>query len=126
MAERLEPASQAPFQPFLSWYGGIMSFILGTTSDFDYNADFRIVILAGFQTWKWDSMTDHCAMSSWAVMATFLLIVGGLSLRMGTSPFSRYNVPIITKTDGKAPPLEDLEIIRSPWKRRWEAFLDAL
>jgi len=65
-------------------------------------------------------------MASWAVMATFLLIVGSLSFTMGTSPFARYDVPIITKTDGKAPPLDDPVIIPSPWKRRWEAFLNAL
>ena len=137
MAERFEPASQPHFQPFLAWYGGIISFILGMTSEITH-VDFAVVILQGFQIWKWDSMTDQCAIASWAVMATFFLIigslsftmgtspfaryVGSLSVTMGTSPFARYNAPIITKTDWMAPPLEDPGIIRSPW----EAFLNTL
>ena len=125
MAERLEPESQSLFQPFLAGYGGIISFILGTVSEIT-RVDFPGVIFHGFQTWKWDSMADQCAMASWAVIAAFLLIIASLSFTTGTSPFARYDVPISTKTDGKAPPLDDPVIIRSRWKRAWEAFLNAL
>ena len=125
MVHSLEPKSRSYLQPVLSWYGGVMTFILGTNWCFLWT-DFCIVILQGFQAWKWDSLEAKYAMASWSIIFSFILLVCGLSIQRGTNPFSRWGLSIEQETDGEPSPLGPPDNTISSWKRVLNDFLDSL